>query len=332
MIEIIPEHDVNPVDMYIRSLSNENSMSTMRGALCGTARLMAREGMISVDPDGIDFETVRQIQWHKLTNPQLDKIRGMLLRHYQLAGAHLKMAAIKGVLERAARAGMIDPNTYFQIKNVDKIRVARDEDSGRAMTGEEIEKILAACDADPTLHGRRDKALLAVMVFAGPRRNEVVRLNISDYSPEDGSLYVRFGKSKKRRHIYLGADGREIVEGWIAILDSFNHTLLVDREDGPLFPQIRKNGKPNIQHITPESVRLICEKRSREAELWTVRPHDCRRTFVTRMLEEGVDPFLVQVLAGHDRPQTTQLYDKRGPDSRRAAVERINISNRQEAE
>ncbi len=185
---------------------------------------------------------------------------------------------------------------------------------------EEIEKLFAACDKDESPLGLRDKAIIAVAVFAGPRRAELVRIDVSDYSPLDSSIHIRHGKGKKKRHTYLCADGREILEKWIAFLYTIR-----PRQDGPMFPAFKRNWETAFRNITPESVRIIMEKRSKEAEIPAVKPHDCRRTFITRLLEEGADAFLVQVLAGHERPHTTQRYDKRGMESRKAAVELLNL-------
>lgn len=49
-------------------------------------------------------------------------------------------------------------------------------------------------------------------------------------------------------------------------------------------------------------------------------PHDLRRTFITRLLEQGVDINVVRQLAGHADISTTTRYDCRG----RQAVDRAS--------
>jgi integrase len=49
---------------------------------------------------------------------------------------------------------------------------------------EAVEQFLARCSR------RRDKAMLALMVYGGLRRAEVVRLNIGDYQPRPGPLWT----------------------------------------------------------------------------------------------------------------------------------------------
>jgi len=42
-----------------------------------------------------------------------------------------------------------------------------------------------------------------------------------------------------------------------------------------------------------------------------VSPHDLRRTFITRLLEQNVDLNTVRQMAGHADISTTIMYDKR---------------------
>ncbi len=49
-------------------------------------------------------------------------------------------------------------------------------------------------------------------------------------------------------------------------------------------------------------------------------PHDLRRTFVTRLLEVGVDLNTTRQLAGHEQIQTTTRYDRRGKGKQRKAA------------
>ncbi|MNI89369.1 Tyrosine recombinase XerD [compost metagenome] len=48
-------------------------------------------------------------------------------------------------------------------------------------------------------------------------------------------------------------------------------------------------------------------------------PHDMRRTFITRLLEQGVDINTVRQLAGHSDISTTTRYDCRGEEMKISA-------------
>jgi site-specific recombinase XerD len=78
--------------------------------------------------------------------------------------------------------------------------------------------------------------------------------------------------------------------------------------------------------MTAQAVRDIIERRALQAGVaMPVRPHDLRRSFVTDLLEAGVDIGTVARMAGHDTVTTTQRYDRRGEQAKRKAALSLHV-------
>lgn len=74
---------------------------------------------------------------------------------------------------------------------------------------EAVKEFLARC---PRL---RDKAILALMVYGGLRRSEVVKLNVGDYQPQFGLRRV-LGKGGNEATVPLPGVARTIVSAYLA--------------------------------------------------------------------------------------------------------------------
>jgi integrase len=61
----------------------------------------------------------------------------------------------------------------------------------------------------------------------------------------------------------------------------------------------------------------------RAAGLDNVRFHDLRHSYVSWLMEAGVDPITVRDLAGHDSIVTTQLYSHTSAQRKRSAIDRL---------
>jgi integrase len=77
--------------------------------------------------------------------------------------------------------------------------------------------------------------------------------------------------------------------------------------------------------MTPQAVLMIVRKRALEAGVTSFSPHDFRRTFCSDLLDAGIDIVTVAKLVGHSSPVTTAKYDRRGEETKRMAVERLEI-------
>ena len=97
-------------------------------------------------------------------------------------------------------------------------REGRDRGRGQrnGLTWREVEKISAVQEADGSLRGIRNSAILRVMSDGLLRISEVIELRIDDL--EDNTLRIRFSKTDQEGeggYLYLCEDTRLIVQKWL---------------------------------------------------------------------------------------------------------------------
>lgn len=149
---------------------------------------------------------------------------------------------------------------------------------------------------------------------AGLRAGELVSLERRDYN--NGILTVRQGKGRKYREIYVADAVDKAIRAWLKVS--------TDETDRALFNSIQRNGRVASQPLTTIGLTGILEQLQHDAGIARFTPHDMRRTFITRLLEQGVDINTVRQLAGHRDISTTTRYVCRGNSMKISASLHIN--------
>lgn len=85
--------------------------------------------------------------------------------------------------------------------------------------------------------------------------------------------------------------------------------------------------KPVIREraMLPSSIYRIVQKRAEQAKIPTITPHDLRRTFASRMLDAGIDLFVLQQSMGHASLAITARYDRRGDKAKAKAARALHF-------
>jgi site-specific recombinase XerD len=225
------------------------------------------------------------------------------------------LSALRGVLKEAWKLGLMDAESYHRAVSIKSVR-GESLLRGRALKNKEMQKLFTVCNEDKTLAGVRDAALLAVLAGSGLRRSEVVSLNFADVDLAEESLTIREAKGGKDRLVYLASGAGGVLAKWFKVRGD---------EVGALFFPVKKNGELTRRRMTAQAILLILEKRAKEAGVPKFSPHDLRRTFISDLLDAGVDLATAQKLAGHSNVTTTARYDRRGEEAKKKAVKLLNI-------
>jgi site-specific recombinase XerD len=104
-------------------------------------------------------------------------------------------------------------------------------------TDEELRAILKACT--DSFEGIRNRASILVMSDAGLRRLEVLRLLVQDWDPTERATFVRSGKGRKDRVVFVNPTTARAIRRFLGMrpLLTREDYLFVDRENRPLKPR-----------------------------------------------------------------------------------------------
>jgi integrase/recombinase XerD len=289
----------NPVTLYLDSLA-PSSHRPVRSLLIGATVILGFDGTLEAMP------------WSMIEYQHLALIRNKLVKQGKAANTiNLALSSMRGVMRACFNLRLIHADQLMLINNVKPVRCQR-LPKGRSLTPSERRKLHQVCERDKSVAGRRDHALICLMLATGLRRSEVVSINIKDFNSRTGILNIYQGKGNQYRSAYLNVDSRQVIRQWIRQRGS---------QHGRLLNPVGKNGTVINRPLTGQSVYDIVRHRAEQAQIGNVRPHDLRRTFVTQLLEAGVDLNITRQLAGHQDIQTTARYDLRSIKHQKKAVQ-----------
>ena len=295
--------DQNPAAIYLTSLNSDTGRRTMRQVLNVCA------GLLSDDANAITFD------WSQVRFQHVAAIRSKLAEVYKPATVNKALAALRGVLRSAWQSGQMSAEDFHKAASVKSVK-GETLPAGRELTSGEMSALMADCEHDPTNAGARDAAIIGLMYSCGLRREEVVTLDLADYSTDDGRLVVR-GKGNKERVAWLTGGAARAMADWLTVRGD---------DPGALFVAVNKSGRmASLKHMTPKTVYNMLAKRATEAGVKSFSPHDMRRTFVSDLLDAGADITTVSKMAGHANVTTTSRYDRRPEEAKRKAASLLHV-------
>ncbi len=172
----------------------------------------------------------------------------------------------------------------------------------KAISTEEVERLLAAASVGDTPVSLRDRALLELLYGSGARISEAVGLDVDDVDVNSGSVRLR-GKGGKERVLPLGQYAREALAGYLVR----GRPQLTREGGGGGGAAVFLNQRGG--RLSRQSAWALLQSAAERAGLKnSVSPHTLRHSFATHMLEGGADVRIVQELLGHASVATTQIY------------------------
>ena len=223
-----------------------------------------------------------------------------------------RYGAVRTFLAVALRDGILTPRqaSALALKPY-QTRVRRDlQPVGRRLTREEVRALRAAVDTR-TAKGKRDLAILDVMLFAWLRREEVAGLQMSQVRQDGGRWWLVFaGKGNKTRRVKVADALFRTLTAWLEVA---GRALGAD-VDAPVFSAVGKGERITERAVDADTVSRLVAEYGHKARLapatgdQRLTPHDLRRTGARNAHDNGAPLPLIQAQLGHASPTTTMRY------------------------
>lgn len=170
------------------------------------------------------------------------------------------------------------------------------------LTEDEAGALLRSTKDRRTLQGRRDYAMLMVLLGTGVRESELAGANVGSLMTKWGAMFLRvLGKGGKERLVKLPTEVNEAVQEYL-------RARKIPGPEEALFLTMPKRGEPP-RRVTPTVVDHLvsaCAKRALMTK--HVTPHLLRHTALSLMLANGAELSRVSQTAGHSRTSTTANF------------------------
>ena len=163
---------------------------------------------------------------------------------------------------------------------------------------EEIEKLLSVIDLS-TKEGQRNRAILEVLYSCGLRISELTKLKFSDLFFEEGFIKVE-GKGSKQRLVPISHTAINEIEKYLY------YRKEVDVKKGSEDVVFLSNRGTAISRIMV--FHFIKQYAVQAGIKKTISPHTFRHSFATHLLEGGANIRAIQLMLGHEKITTTEIY------------------------
>ncbi|MBB5779889.1 site-specific tyrosine recombinase XerD [Nonomuraea jabiensis] len=202
------------------------------------------------------------------------------------------VSAVRGLHRFALREGVTAHDPAHEVRPPRQPRRLP-----KAISVDEVERLIAASGPDGAPLTLRNRALLEVLYGTGARISEAVGLAVDDL--EDDQVRLR-GKGERMRVVPLGRYARSALDAYLV---RARPGLLAHGRGTPAVFLNARGGR-----LTRQGAWEVLQAAAERAELDGISPHVLRHSFATHLIDGGADVRVVQELLGHASVTTTQVY------------------------
>ena len=266
---------------------------------------------------------VEFIDWY-CSEPRLGFNKSVVARyrmHLEARGLapgtiNLRLAAVRRLAYEAADSGLLSPEQAAGVRRV-KGAKKRGVRVGNWLLAKQASALWQLPDKK-TLKGKRDRAILSLLLSCGLRRGELAALELDDIQRREDhwAIVDLAGKGGHVRTVPVPDWVAQTICDWVAAAGI---------SGGKLFRCVCRAGKTWGELITDRVVWHVVKDYAAKLGLRQLAPHDLRRSRARLCHVAGGELEQIQFLLGHVSVQTTEKYLGCKQRIRNAVNDRIGI-------
>jgi integrase/recombinase XerD len=237
--------------------------------------------------------------WHTVTLNDLKNYKVHLEgKGLELGSIGAYITSLKSLFTWMVKAGFLEKNPAAALEIP-----ASPEPQGRNLEPHMVQRLFDTLGSRGTI-ASRDRAILCLLIRSGLRAEEVTNLNVSHYNGVEVNIV-------EAKHSSVG----------LVPVDNETHDALVDYlkvrwietqqrlgPDDPIF--VSNSNRNRGDRLTYDGIYKIIKALAKAAGLEDIHPHRGRHTFISDMVENGVDAYLAMELSRQRSPQAFNRYAK----------------------
>lgn len=218
---------------------------------------------------------------------------------YKVSTARLYLTIVKKFFRWLSSKGL-----FLNVADGVKLpAMASEEHAHDALTLEEARATILSFK-DKSEMALRDRCIMSLMIGAGLRSIEIVRLDLGDIEKRHGQWFIRVhGKARAGK-----VDSVPLSEELKKLIDEYLSVRPKGKKNSPLF--ISTSRRNVGQRLQTQTVSRLAKKTFAKIGIESDRVtcHSCRATACTLMLENGVDIRRVARILRHRDTKITEIY------------------------
>jgi integrase len=211
----------------------------------------------------------------------------------------VRPAAVRRLAYKASDTGRLSPELAAGIRRVKGakrlgVRI------GNWLTVDQSKTLLGKPGSE-NLRGKRDRAILALLIGCGLRPAQLVGLETEDFQVREEHWVIAdlVGKGKHIRTVPVPVWVKGAIDEW---------TTAAGIKDGVIFRRVSRLGTIGGDRITAKAIWHVVKAAVKRAGIRTLAPHDLRRTCARLCHLAGGELEQIQFLLGHASVETTERY------------------------